>query len=58
VTLLENEARCREFGERARMRVEQVFDAAHNTRKLQEQILEYARPVKVLEVRGAHLRAS
>ena len=58
VTLLENEARCREFGERARMRVEQVFDAAHNTRKLQEQILEYARPVKVLAVRGAHLRVS
>jgi glycosyltransferase involved in cell wall biosynthesis len=58
VTLLENEARCREFGERARMRVEQVFDAAHNTRKLQEQILEYARPAKVLAVRGAHLRVS
>jgi glycosyltransferase involved in cell wall biosynthesis len=58
VTLLENEARCREFGERARMRVEQIFDAAHNTRKLQEQILEHARPVKVLEVRGAHLRVS
>jgi glycosyltransferase involved in cell wall biosynthesis len=58
VTLLENEARCREFGERARMRVEQIFDAAHNTRKLQEQILEHARPVKVLEVRGVHLRVS
>jgi glycosyltransferase involved in cell wall biosynthesis len=58
VMLLENEARCREFGERARMRLEQVFDAAHNTRKLQEQILEYARPVKVLAVRGAHLRVS
>ena len=57
VTLLENEARCREFGERARMRVEQVFDAAHNTRKLQEQILEHARPVKVFEAR-AHLRVS
>jgi hypothetical protein len=56
--LLENEAQCREFGERARMRVEQIFDAAHNTRKLQEQILEYARPVKVLAVRGAHLRVS
>ena len=58
VTLLENEARCREFGERARMRVEQVFDGAHNTRKLQEQILDYARPAKVLAVRGAHLRVS
>ena len=58
VTLLENEARCREFGERARMRVEQVFDGANNTRKLQEQILEYARPAKVLAVRGAHLRVS
>ena len=58
VTLLENEARCREFGERARMRVEQVFDAAHNTHKLQEQILEYARPAKVLAVRCAHLRVS
>jgi len=58
VTLLENEARCREFGERARMRLEQLFDAAHNTRQLQEQILEYARSVKVLAVRGAHLRVS
>jgi glycosyltransferase involved in cell wall biosynthesis len=58
VTLLENEARCSEFGERARMRVEQVFDAMHNTRKLQEQILEYARPAKVLAARGAHLRVS
>jgi glycosyltransferase involved in cell wall biosynthesis len=58
VALLENEARCHEFGERARMRVEQVFDATHNAHKLQEQILEYARPVKVLAVRGAHLRVS
>jgi glycosyltransferase involved in cell wall biosynthesis len=58
VTLLGNEARCREFGECARMRLEQVFDAAHNTHKLLEQILEYARPVKVLAVRGAHLRVS
>jgi glycosyltransferase involved in cell wall biosynthesis len=56
--LLENEARCREFGERARSRVEQFFDAAHNSRQLQEQILQYARPAKVMELRGARLRAS
>src|SRR4029077_4034862 len=58
VTILENEARCREFGERARIRVEQVFDGAHNTRKLQEQILDYARPGKFLAVRGALFRVS
>jgi glycosyltransferase involved in cell wall biosynthesis len=45
--LLRNKARCREFGVRARMHIEQVFDAAKNTRKLQDQILEYARPLKV-----------
>jgi glycosyltransferase involved in cell wall biosynthesis len=56
--LLENEARCREFGERARSRVEQLFDAAHNSRLLQEQILQYARPAKVTELRGARVRAS
>jgi len=50
--LLKNKARCREFGERARMRLEQVFDAAQNSRKLQELIVESARPVKVLELRG------
>ena len=56
--LLENEARCREFGERARLRVEQLFDAAHNSRQLQEQILQCARPAKVIELRGAHVRVS
>jgi glycosyltransferase involved in cell wall biosynthesis len=58
LALLENESRCREFGERARLRVEQFFDAEQNTRRLQEQILEYARPMKVLELRGAKVRAS
>ncbi len=56
--LLENEARCREFGQRARLRVEQLFDAAHNSRLLQEQILQCTRPAKVMELRGARLRAS
>jgi glycosyltransferase involved in cell wall biosynthesis len=56
--LLENEARCREFGQRARLRVEQLFDAAHNSRLLQEQILQYARPAKVMELRGARVRVS
>jgi glycosyltransferase involved in cell wall biosynthesis len=56
--LLENEARCREFGERARLRVEQFFDAEHNSRQLQDQILKYAKPAKILELRGAHVRAS
>jgi hypothetical protein len=40
------------------MRIEQFFHAAQNTRKLQERILEYASPVKVLEVRGANVRVS
>jgi glycosyltransferase involved in cell wall biosynthesis len=56
--LLENEARRREFGKRARLRVEQVFDAAHNSRQLQDQILKYSRPAKVIELRGAHVRVS
>ena len=56
--LLENEARCREFGVRARLRVEQLFDAAHNSRHLQEQILKYARPTKVMVLRGAGVRVS
>jgi glycosyltransferase involved in cell wall biosynthesis len=54
--LLENEERCREFGERARLRVEQLFDAARNSRQLQEQILQCARPETLLELRGAHIR--
>jgi glycosyltransferase involved in cell wall biosynthesis len=54
--LLENEERCREFGERARLRVEQLFDAARNSRQLQEQILQCARPETLLELRGAHVR--
>jgi len=58
LALLENESRCREFGENARLRVEQFFDAKQNTHKLQEQILEYARPAKVLELRGAKVRVS
>jgi glycosyltransferase involved in cell wall biosynthesis len=58
LALLENESRCREFGQRARMRVEQFFDAEQNTRKLQERILEHVRPVRVLELRGAKVRAS
>jgi glycosyltransferase involved in cell wall biosynthesis len=56
--LLRNEPQCREFGARARMRIEQVFDAAENARKLQEQILQYAKPVKVLEVFGANVPVS
>src|SRR5580693_7529275 len=39
LALLGNEERCREFGRRARLRLEQLFDAAHNSRQLQEQIL-------------------
>jgi len=56
--LLENETRCREFGERARLRVEQLFDAVHNSRQLQEQILQCARPAKVMELRGVRVRVS
>ena len=58
LTLLGDEERCRDFGKRARLRVEQLFDAAHNSRQLQEQILKYARPAKVTELRGAHVRVS
>jgi glycosyltransferase involved in cell wall biosynthesis len=58
LALLANEERCREFGRRARLRLEQLFDAAHNSRQLQEQILKYARPAKVTELRGAHVRVS
>jgi hypothetical protein len=58
LTLLESEAQCHEFGERARTRLEQLFDAAQNTRQLQETILEYARPVEVSGLGPAHLRAS
>jgi glycosyltransferase involved in cell wall biosynthesis len=56
--LLEDDSRRREFGRRARLRVEQLFDAAHNSRQLQDQILKCARPAKVLELRGAHVRVS
>jgi len=56
--LLEEDSRCREFGRRARLRVEQLFDASHNSSELQDQILKYARPAKVLELRGAHVRVS
>ena len=58
LTLLQNDPQCRQFGEQARIRVEQLFDAAHNSRQLQEQILKYARPAKVTELRGAHVRVS
>jgi len=57
-SLLEDDSRCREFGRRARLRVEQLFDAAHNSRQLQDQILKCARPARVLELRGAHVRVS
>jgi len=40
------------------MRIEQVFNAPQNAGKLQEQILEYAGPVKALEVRSARVRMS
>jgi len=56
--LLEDDSRCREFGRRARLRVEQRFDAAHNSRQLQDQILKCARTAKVSELRGAHVRVS
>jgi glycosyltransferase involved in cell wall biosynthesis len=56
--LLEGDSRCREFGRRARSRVEQLFDAARNSPELQDQILQCARPTKVLELRGAHVRVS
>jgi glycosyltransferase involved in cell wall biosynthesis len=56
--LLRNEPQCREFGARARMRIEQVFDAAQNARKLQEQILQYAKPLKILEILGANIPVS
>jgi glycosyltransferase involved in cell wall biosynthesis len=58
LALLENESRCREFGERARARVEQFFDAEQGSRKLQEQILEYARPAGLFDLRGAKVRVS
>jgi glycosyltransferase involved in cell wall biosynthesis len=58
LTLLENEAQCREFGEQARIRVEQLFDAAQSSRQLQEQILKHAMPAKVMELRGSHARVS
>jgi glycosyltransferase involved in cell wall biosynthesis len=56
--LLDNEARCREFGERARLRVQQLFDAAQNSYQLQEQILKCARPPKMPDLRGAHVPVS
>jgi glycosyltransferase involved in cell wall biosynthesis len=57
-TLLENEPLCREFGENAKRRVQRHFDAAQNSRQLQEQILKYARPARTMELRGAHVRVS
>ena len=58
LTLLEDDLRCLEFGRRARLRVEQLFDAAQNSRQLQDQILKCARPTDVLELSGAHVRVS
>jgi glycosyltransferase involved in cell wall biosynthesis len=58
LTLLEDDSRCREFGRRARLRVEQLFDAAHNSLQLQDQILKCAPSARVLELRGAHIRVS
>jgi glycosyltransferase involved in cell wall biosynthesis len=58
LSLLEEDSRCREFGRRARLRVEQLFDAARNSLELQDQILKCARPAKVSELRGAHVRVS
>jgi glycosyltransferase involved in cell wall biosynthesis len=56
--LLRNKARCREFGVRARMHIEQSFDATKNTRKLQDQILEYAMPLKVLQFSSTNGRVT
>jgi len=56
LTLLENEALRREFGLRARLRVEQMFDAARNSRQLQAQILQCARPAELFKLRGAPVR--
>jgi glycosyltransferase involved in cell wall biosynthesis len=57
-TLLANAPLCRKFGRNARRRVERHFDAEQNSRQLQEQILKYAVPTKILELRGAHVRVS
>jgi glycosyltransferase involved in cell wall biosynthesis len=54
--LLENEALRREFGLRARLRVEHMFDAARNSRQFQAQILQYTKPGQLLKLRGAHVR--
>jgi len=56
--LLDDDSLCREFGRRARLRVEQLFDAEQNSRQLHGQILKCARPAKVLELRGSHVRVS
>jgi glycosyltransferase involved in cell wall biosynthesis len=55
LTLLENEALRREFGLRARLRVEQMFDATRNSRQLQAQILQCARPADLFKLRGAQV---
>ncbi|MGB8474840.1 MAG: glycosyltransferase [Candidatus Acidiferrum sp.] len=56
LTLLDNEPRRHEFGERARLRLEQLFDAAHNFRQLQEQMMQCARPENFLELRDPHVQ--
>lgn len=56
--LLEDDSLRREFGRSARLRVEQLFDAEQNSRQLQDQILKCARPAKVWELRGSHVRVS
>jgi glycosyltransferase involved in cell wall biosynthesis len=58
LTLLENETLRREFGLRARVRVEQMFDAARNSRQFQAQILQCVGPAKPFKLRRAHVRLS
>jgi glycosyltransferase involved in cell wall biosynthesis len=55
LTLLENESLRREFGLRARLRVEQMFDATRNSGQFQAQILKYAGPAEPFKLRGAHV---
>ena len=52
VKLLADETLAREFGRRARRRVEQVFDMATNGRALQEILLQYAHSSRNLPVEG------
>jgi len=58
LSLLDDDSLYRESGRRARLRVEQLFDAEQNSRQLHGQILKCARPAKVLELRGSHVGVS